>query len=436
MLMTGKRVLSIILVVAMCFTAFGSMPMIASAASYTGAGTESNPYIIADANQLKELAEEVNGGTPYTGVFFELGQNIDLSDFGAGYRDGKGWLPIGNAINKTFQGTLDGKGNSITGLFIDDSELNFAGLFGVLDGEVKNLQLIDVNIKAFEHVGGVAGYLGYNSEAKLDGCSVSGSIVADETAGGIAGRVEDSLINNCYTSCSVTARGNYVGGIAGILTVYVGQSSVIQHSYSLGQIQGDGYLGGIVGLASGTGILVTGCYATGVVTATASDLVGGIAGSVAYGASITKCAALNKSVEANIRNGHANALVGGLTDPGTIDENIVLETMGSGQYGFTTDYGSSGDEELNNQQIADGALDAFFPEGNGWVHDAGMLPGIGEPVAPPPLFSPADVSIVPADGSTKAKRSGSIVVTFDKKMKTDGAGTVSVNGNAITGDWD
>ena len=44
-----------------------------------GLGTEDAPYVITNAQQLADLSWYVNNGTTYKGVYFKLGNDIDLN---------------------------------------------------------------------------------------------------------------------------------------------------------------------------------------------------------------------------------------------------------------------------------------------------------------------------------------------------------------------
>ncbi|MDR2889717.1 MAG: hypothetical protein LBV33_07760, partial [Lachnospiraceae bacterium] len=61
----------------------------------SGSGTEADPYVIVSASQLAYLAEVVNAGDEnYFDKHYILGADIDLSDYGRDWNDGKGWIPI------------------------------------------------------------------------------------------------------------------------------------------------------------------------------------------------------------------------------------------------------------------------------------------------------------------------------------------------------
>jgi hypothetical protein len=63
------------------------------------------------------LATVVNAVTsPYadSGKHYLLVNNLDLSDYGSGFNDGKGWIPIGISIATSFRGVFDGNNKKIT----------------------------------------------------------------------------------------------------------------------------------------------------------------------------------------------------------------------------------------------------------------------------------------------------------------------------------
>ena len=74
------------------------------------AGSESNPYVIANIDQLKAFADAVNKGNSYAGKYVVLGANLDLSEIAI-------WAPIGNSDHgktNAFAGTFDGKGYTVS----------------------------------------------------------------------------------------------------------------------------------------------------------------------------------------------------------------------------------------------------------------------------------------------------------------------------------
>ena len=208
----------------------------------TGSGTESDPYQISTAAQLKRFRDIVNGTggqTQNRGAYAVLTANIDLNN--------EPWTPIGNYTEGNqiyYEGTFDGGGHTISGLNVT-GEFVYAGLFGtVKDGTIKSLT--------------VAGKVSPSNSQ----CIV----------GGIVGYASNAVIKNCSNHCSVTGRAtSIIGGIAGF-----NSSGAIIDCYNVGTISGINYaeaIGGIVGSNSGT---ISNCYNVGTVSNDTS--VGEIAG--------------------------------------------------------------------------------------------------------------------------------------------------------------
>ena len=145
---------------------------------------------------------------------------------------GKKWTPIGDgSMSKySYQGTFDGQGHRITGLAIttDNPSGESAALFGGIggNGEVKNLQLVDVDYDVRQN--GVAGGIAMSNYGTITACSVTGDL---SSTGGYVGGIATSNIGSiigCWFDGNLTSGlGN--GGIAGlnystITACYYGQN--------------------------------------------------------------------------------------------------------------------------------------------------------------------------------------------------------------------
>ena len=233
-----------------------------AAAKDPGYTIESNgSYTVYNADGLLNVAELVNGGK--TDINITLDKNIDLT--------GKDWTPIGTDYDKSYKGTFDGGGHTITGLTFTRND-KYAGLFGWLNkaGTVKNVVMEGVQITSNQiyggSIGGVAGY----SWGTIENCSVSGSVSGTVYVGGVVGAQIDGSITGC--SSSATVKGTVdVGGVAGqtnggaTLTACYATGNVIIEIDPVKNISG----GGLVGFNGGNGVLA--CYATGNVTSTGSS---------------------------------------------------------------------------------------------------------------------------------------------------------------------
>ena len=208
----------------------------------------------------------VNIPTPSGGksdINITLDTDIDLT--------GKDWTPIGTDYDNSYKGTFDGGGHTITGLTFTTND-EYAGLFGWLNraGTVKNVVMEGVQITSNRIYGGsIGGVVGY-SWGTIENCSVSGSVSATVSVGGVVGVQRDGSITGC--SSSATVKGTlYVGGVAGwtnfgaTLTACYATGNVIIEIAPTQNISG----GGLVGFNDGISLLS--CYATGNVTSTGSS---------------------------------------------------------------------------------------------------------------------------------------------------------------------
>ena len=238
--------------------------------------SNTNTYTVYNADGLMNVAELVNGGK--TDINITLDKNIDLT--------GKDWTPIGTDYDNAYTGTFDGGGHTITGLTVTTND-EYAGLFGYLGnfgnaaGTVKNVVMEGVQITSNQIYGGsIGGVVGY-SWGTIENCSVSGSVSATVSVGGVVGVQRDGSITGCSSSATVKGTLN-VGGVAG-QTIF---SATLTACYATGNViieidpRQDIAGGGLVGFNNGISLLA--CYATGNVTSTGSStgyvLIGGFLG--------------------------------------------------------------------------------------------------------------------------------------------------------------
>ena len=248
----------------------GTLPYHISGRFFSGDGSVGNQYEISTAAQLAKLAELVNDpvtNAQYGGenVYYKLTDDLDLSDYGAsntGFNGGKGWVPIGRETNK-FQGHFDGNHKTITGLYINDADLQYAGLLGNIEGgSVQKLRLTGVNIVGFSSVGGIAGGI---KNAVIKVCTVSGSIhgtaSGDAYVGGVVGLIyANGKVENCYSTGSVSGGSSSanIGGIAGYLA---SDTSSVQNCYSTVEAKGGFRVGGIAGATCSHDSVIKNCAA-------------------------------------------------------------------------------------------------------------------------------------------------------------------------------
>ena len=178
-------------------------------------------YTVYNADGLLAWAEAAKSDLSFNCT---LTADIDLT--------GKTWTPIGDGVMSKYgyQGTFDGQGHRITGLAIttDNPSGESAALFGGIggNGEVKNLQLVDVDFNVIQN--GVASGIAMSNYGTITACSVTGDL---SSTGGYVGGIATSNIGSiigCWFDGNLTSGlGN--GGIAGlnystITACYYGQN--------------------------------------------------------------------------------------------------------------------------------------------------------------------------------------------------------------------
>ncbi|NOR45147.1 MAG: hypothetical protein GQ534_06120 [Candidatus Delongbacteria bacterium] len=239
-----------------------------------GTGTEFDPYQI-------ETAEQLNNVRDHLGSYFIQIANIDLGV--SPWNEGEGWEPIGvMEPEEEFIGSYNGDYHTISNLFIDnqDSFYENTGLFGFCYGDInnstiENVILDSVNITGFKSVGALIGYL---MNGNISNCSSSGTIIAEESVGGLVGFAEDySNILGSYSTCSVSSifnmlMGESAGGLIGVLYT----ESSLTYCYATGSVIGEYGVGGLIGFC-GNNPTITNCYSTGSITAN-QDYGGGLVG--------------------------------------------------------------------------------------------------------------------------------------------------------------
>ena len=308
-----KKFTSVIIALAMlCATMVTMIPTASAAwdgssvsASLQGSGTELDPYLITNENDLAFVAKQVNDAvTGFEGEYFKLTSDLDLGN--------NSWTPIG-ATSNYFRGIFDGDGHTVYGLNVytdpNNKSAQYGGLFGRVDnGVVKNITVEGAKVVSFKYAGAVVA----NLTAKVDGAPAA--------------------VINCHSvNCDV--RGVQAGGIVGRTGTNgapKGHMSIIgcsANTITLGHLKAedfpnlsvsvsDHFIGGIIGGAGST--IISGCFVTNMtadVHGTGFAPVGGIVG--VFGASkgasdINNCGVVGVTITASAESHPEKTSLGGL----------------------------------------------------------------------------------------------------------------------------
>ena len=288
-----KRIASLLLILALCFTL---LPTAALAA-------DSSKISITTVDELLQFAKAVDNGeyNDKTEAVVSLDADLDLT--------GVAWKPIGSVfaadgtIQHYFSGKFYGNGHTISNLDFSESygktEYPSFGFFSEVYGaEISSLTIqgkLDVSNSGYVYFGTVAGvaadskisdcvsdvsftdtdiYIngtaalcGYAINSTIEYCQNKGnfSITKDVSSfqmGGIVGLAQNSTVQYCANTGDMTSWTPCTGGIVGQLY----QDSKIINCYSTGKMfplgEGKTDFGGIAGIV-GAGTEIRHCYFAG-----------------------------------------------------------------------------------------------------------------------------------------------------------------------------
>ena len=325
-----------------------------------GTGTEADPFLIENAQQLAYLAYRVNNGLDANGGHVS---NHDyhyclMADINLNGSENFQWTPIGywnsNSDYQCFGGSFDGNNHMISGLYIQSS-IKHAGFFGFTDGAIINNLSIDGICSTFFEFsiynegypsissGGVSGY---SKSTFINNChnhSLVQSSLAHEGnstksfSGGIVGFCEDNTyIANCSNWTDISSNATYesgvvhsysggISGFGGNINSCCNHGNVNSHTRSGGGGNTCSYSGGIIG-AEG---VISNSYNTGTISSSSESVydhasqsyTGGISG---INSSITNCYNAGNT----LANGDNNSIGGVSGCSGSILNSYYLNTCG------------------------------------------------------------------------------------------------------------
>ncbi|WP_158213079.1 GLUG motif-containing protein [Fibrobacter sp. UWR2] len=210
----------------------------------------------------------------------------------------------GKIKNSSFVGNVTGRNNigGIAGRAVRPISKCYSS--GIIDGEgnyVGGIAGSAAGIDSVYHTDGivrgqryVGGLVGNSSGSVLNSYSKGNILGTGEYVGGLAGYVNGN-VSNSHSEGNVAGLGNYVGGLVGLLYISYSNSQsvswdIARDSYSIGNVKGENYVGGLIGLDSVyrnarndyaltrkiNGVSVMG-------TIEGKNYVGGIVGKMSYG---------------------------------------------------------------------------------------------------------------------------------------------------------
>lgn len=227
-----------------------------------GAGTLTDPWIINSCEELQDMNNHLDGN-------YALGGDINCYQT-INWNSGAGFAPVGPSGLAPFTGNFDGRGNTISNLFIYTSAITGCGLFAYAtsSSSFSNVGLTDVNITGYQYTGALVGtnYGDINKAYStghvygLSGGTGNGGLVGYNKAG--------SVVSDSYSTVNVSMPSSIGGGLVGWH-----EGGLITNSYATGTVSVSAMGGGITGMNMAT---ITNSFATGAIT----EMVGGTCGAI------------------------------------------------------------------------------------------------------------------------------------------------------------
>ena len=360
-----------------------------SFAQYSGSGngTEDDPYLIYNENQLSQVSNFLN----QEGVVFKLMKDLNLTNWIVENNPSQGWLPIG-VESTPFKGVFYGNNHKITGLTINRTSTNNVGFFGyVTNATINNLTIEGTTVSGADNVGVLFGYIsgstvtnchvlmtgntgvlgasfvggfaGYSINTSYSTFSVNTSVASSVGhAGGLIGKVEGGNFTDGSASGAIsTTSGDYAGGLFGKatgftlnsitvnsditgrdyiggITGYSATGSLTECAYE-GTITGNQYVGGIVGSLESSTTSFTDCFTKGKITSS-GDYVGGIVG-ISKGACISGMESCSHFGDIKGKN-YVGGIVGAMLSIDILPHLCTYEMKLSDRYGSKKESISNG----------------------------------------------------------------------------------------------
>lgn len=269
--------------------------------AWAGSGTSTDPYLIASGDDLKLLAEKVNGKEDYfTNKYFKLVSDISVSSY----------RPIGSSNDGNgFQGNFDGDYHTITvngfdWTYLDKLSKDGYEVYWGLFGWVKGSATMTEQTRVIQNVR-VAGTID-SSSSEHRGPHYYGSVCARATGNLKFEQCGSSLnmtVNAYYSSSASKAKLQAAGGVVGYAGSYnTGTNNSASNTYvQISRCYNTGnltaytnassgtrlYIGGICGNFYGHGLMRL-CYNTG-------TIMGQMVTYSGYGAFVAGIAASNST---------------------------------------------------------------------------------------------------------------------------------------------
>ncbi len=201
-----------------------------------GNGSINNPYQIFSPKEFVYFLNQIRNGENYENTYFTLSSNIYLG----------GYTINSTAVTEetAFKGFLDGNGYIISDFDVKCEDNVFNGLFGYVDGSIKNIGFatsmnINTTLSSDVYVGMIIGKLNGSIENSYVSGYLSSNSSRNSFIGGLVG-FNNGMIIDSYSNVDVSSTSTnlkcYSGGLVG------SNNGLIKGSFAYGNVSSKGYV--------------------------------------------------------------------------------------------------------------------------------------------------------------------------------------------------
>ena len=209
--------------------------------TFQGSGIENDPYLIPSEDVWNYLADQVNGGTNYSGKYFQQTGDFTVSSKIIGH-------PTDDTHYVTFNGINDGNGRTITASISKSDERYVAPFHCIANATIKNVIVTgsvtvsgSASIERRRHPAGLVGVT--DGTCILQNCRVSANVSGCDYMGGLIGHTQAAniTITGCVYSGTLTASDkNNTGGLIGWGGDNGGKTYTLTNNLFAGSYSGSG----------------------------------------------------------------------------------------------------------------------------------------------------------------------------------------------------
>ena len=383
--------------------------------SGSGNGTEDDPYLIYNENQLSQMVNFLN----QEGVVFKLMKDLNLTNWITENNPSQGWMPVG-VTSSPFKGKFLGNNHKISGLSIKRSTEENVGFFGYLDGAIiQDLTVEGSVVSGKNYVGGIAGQ-SVSSTISNVSITLTGAagVTGSNNVGGFAGKVTNGTFNGFNANTMVNAT-TLAGGLIGTVSGGTYQNGNAEGNITVTQ----GSAGGFAG--KGNNYEITDIQVVGNIQCTASGcVVGGMVATSESTAKLTNCTVIGNLSAQESDNVGAGALGGAL---GFIKggSSVTLNTCFSkGKLNHTGDYTGGIVGKSEGACIANMESCSHFGDITGKDYVGGLIGAMLSADVKPTLST---YQVYNSNSTSNGAPSGTLLQTTQETIVNGSAVTASIN---------